>query len=200
MGGGCVKDENGKIVTDEGEKMEAWRRHFERISNVEFGWNRNLPEIDSQKDSHGVEDITLEDITLEKMRSAVKRIKSNKASGPTGVVADMIKTAGEFGQVWLQELFNMVLKEGRIPNDWSKSWMISIYKSKGDALDCGSYRGIKLLEHVMKLFERIIEVRIRGTVCIDSIQFGFMKGRGYLLSDTGKKSIWRRIEIYGWHL
>ena len=30
----------------------------------------------------------------------------------------------------------------------------------------------------MKLFERIIEVRIRGTVCIDSMQFGFMKGRG----------------------
>ena len=58
----------------------------------------------------------------------------------------------------------MVLKEGRIPNDWSKSWMVSIYKGKGDALDCASYRGIKLLEHVMKLFERIIEVRIRGTV------------------------------------
>ena len=59
----------------------------------------------------------------------------------------------------------MVLKEGTIPNDWSKSWMVSIYKGKGDALDCGSYRGIKLLEHVMKLLERIIEVHIRGTVC-----------------------------------
>ena len=64
-----------------------------------------------------MEDITLENITLEEMRSVVKRMKSNKASGPTGVVADMIKAAGELGQVWLQELFNMVLKEGRIPND-----------------------------------------------------------------------------------
>ena len=109
------------------------------------------------------------------MRSAVKKMKSNKASGPTGVLADMIKAAGEFGLVWLQELFNLVLKEGRrIPNDWSKSRMVSVYKGKGDALDCGSYKGIKLLEHVMKLFERIIEVRIRGTVCINSMQFGFM--------------------------
>ena len=56
--------------------------------------------------------------------------------------------------------------------------MVSVYKGKGDALDCGSYRGIKLLEHVMKLFERIIGVRIRAMVCIDSMQFGFMKGRG----------------------
>ena len=73
MGGGCVKDENGKIVTDEGERMVTWRRHFERISNEEFIWNRNLPEMDSQRNSNGVEDITLEE-----MRSAVKRMKSNK--------------------------------------------------------------------------------------------------------------------------
>ena len=59
-------------MTDEGEMIEAWRRHFEKISNEEFGWNRNLPEIDSQRDSNGVEDITLEE-----MRSAVKRMKSN---------------------------------------------------------------------------------------------------------------------------
>ena len=30
----------------------------------------------------------------------------------------------------------------------------------------------------MKLFKRIIEVLIRGMVFIDSMQFGFMKGRG----------------------
>ena len=112
-----MKDENGKIVTDEGERMETWRRHFERISNEEFVWNRNLPEIDSQRNSYGVEDITLEDITLEEMRIAVKKMKSNKASGLTGVVADMIKAAGDFGLVRLQELFNLVLKEGRIPKD-----------------------------------------------------------------------------------
>ena len=41
--------------------------------------------------------------------------------------------------------------------------MVNVYKGKGNALDCGSYREIKLLKHVMKLFERIIEVRIRGT-------------------------------------
>ena len=72
VGGGCVKDENGKIVTYEGKRMEAWRRHFEKISNEEFGWNRNLPEIDSQRDSNGVE---------RAMRARVCSMESMEGSG-----------------------------------------------------------------------------------------------------------------------
>src|SRR5207244_8884791 len=62
--------------------------------------------------------------------------------------------------------------------DWCKSWMISIYKGKGDAMECGSYRGIKLLEHAMKVFERVTEARVRDRVKIDNMQFGFSPGKG----------------------
>ena len=30
---------------------------------------------------------------------------------------------------------------------------MNVYKRKGDALACGSYRGIKLVEHAMKVLE-----------------------------------------------
>ena len=43
---------------------------------------------------------------------------------------------------------------------------------------CGSYRGIKLLEHVMKVLERVIESRVRKMVQINDMQFGFMAGKG----------------------
>ena len=55
--------------------------------------------------------------------------------------------------------------------------MVNVYKGKGDALTCGSYRGIKLLEHAMKVWGRVIEGRLRKIVKIDSMQFGFMSGR-----------------------
>ena len=52
-------------------------------------------------------------------------------------------------------------------------------------MECGSYRGIKLLEHAMKVVERIFEHRIRQQIVIDDMQFGFtrfqfgfMKGKG----------------------
>ena len=55
-----------------------------------------------------------------------------------------------------------VIKEGKVPDDWNKSWMVNVYKGKGDALECGSYRGIKLLD--MKVLERVIEGRVRKIV------------------------------------
>jgi hypothetical protein len=55
--------------------------------------------------------------------------------------------------------------------------VVTIYKQKGDALECGSYRGIKLLEIGLKVYERVIEGRLRQQVEIHDNQFGFMKGR-----------------------
>jgi len=55
---------------------------------------------------------------------------------------------------------------------------IPIYKGKGDHMEYGLYRRIKLLEYAMKVVERAFEHRIRQQIEIDCIQFGFMKGKG----------------------
>ena len=52
------------------------------------------------------------------------------------------------------------MKEGCIPEDWKSSVVLPIYRGKGDPMECGSYRGIRLLEHAMKVVERILEHRI----------------------------------------
>ena len=49
----------------------------------------------------------------------------------------MLKAAGDEGTRWMTELCNAVIKEGKIPTDWSRSWLVNVYKGKGDALECG---------------------------------------------------------------
>ena len=39
------------------------------------------------------------------------------------------------------------------------------------------HKGIKLLEHAMKVLERVIKGRVRKIIKVDSMQFGFMAGR-----------------------
>jgi len=45
-------------------------------------------------------------------------------------------------------------------------------------MECESYRGITLLEHAMKVVERISKYTISQQIEIDDMQFGFMKGKG----------------------
>jgi len=55
---------------------------------------------------------------------------------------------------------------------------ITNLQRKGDPMECGSCRGIKLLEYAMKVVEMIFEHRIQQQIDRDDMQFGFMKGKG----------------------
>ena len=58
--------------------------------------------------------------------------------------------------------------------------MLSIYKGKGDVLDCGSHRGVKFIDHVMEVLETLVEKKVKsnGTLDIYSTQYGFTSGMG----------------------
>ena len=86
------------------------------------------------------------------------------------------RISGEVGVDWLTDLCNTVIREWKTPEDWRRSILVPVYKGNGDPLECGSYRAIKLLEHGMKVFERVLESKIREQVKIDDIQFGFTHG------------------------
>ena len=65
-----------------------------------------------------------------------------------------------------------------VPSNWEQSFIVCLYKGKGDALERGNYCGLKLTELVMKILERIVDGFIRQFVSIDDSQFGFVPGRG----------------------
>ena len=73
----------------------------------------------------------------------------------SGLVAEMIQATGDIGIRCILDLCHRIVKEGSIPGDWKSSVVLPIYKGKGDPLECGSYRGIKLLEHAIKVVEKI---------------------------------------------
>ena len=53
--------------------------------------------------------------------------------------------------------------------DWKMNIVINCFKGKGDAVERGYLRGLKLLEHLMKVFERLIEKYISEAVNFDEI-------------------------------
>jgi len=47
--------------------------------------------------------------------------------------------------------------------------VVPIFKGKGDVMNCGAYRGVKLLEHGTKIVERMFEKRIRALIKLDEM-------------------------------
>ena len=84
-------------------------------------------------------------------------MKCGKAAGASLIVVEMLKASGYAGARQIRALIEDIIHFGMIPADWEESIIISFYKGKGLALECGNYRGLKLLDQVMKVLERLTE-------------------------------------------
>ena len=167
-----VRNNQGELCLEEADKMKAWVEHYKGLLNTEFPWDK-----DSLPDALPVEGPP-PPITIEMVTKALSKMKSGKAAGPSGIIIEMLKAAGSKGTEFLHELITATVKHGKIPEDWEMSFILNLFKGKGDALDRGNYRGLKLTEHVMKVMESIVDGLIREMIAIDEMQFAFVPGRG----------------------
>ena len=145
----CLKNESGEVLVEADAVKERWREYMERLLNIENDWDGVL-------EGDKVEGLC-ELINEKEVEEAIKVMKAGKAGGPSEVVGEMLKAAGKKGIKRLTELCNQVVREGAIPREWELSTLIPIFKGKGDPMECGSYRAVKLLEHGMKVLEGVLE-------------------------------------------
>ena len=167
-----VKNDTGEMSMSEEAKQNAWAEHYERLLNVEFDWDPDHLSNEPPLEGPPIP------ITIDMVKKAISKMKSGKAAGPSGIVVEMIKAAGDTGATMIRDLATAIIRDGKVPTDWEESFIVCLYKGKGDALDRGNYRGLKLTEQAMKILERIVDGLIRQVVSIDDSQFGFVPGRG----------------------
>ncbi|KAK2917518.1 hypothetical protein Q8A73_004265 [Channa argus] len=162
-----IKDKDGNVLTGARSVMGRWKEYFEELMNEENERERRVEEVT------GVEQVVAK-ISKSEVRRTLKRMKSGKAVGPDDKPVEVWKCLGEVAVEFLTSLFNKILESERMPEDWRRSVLVPIIKNKGDVQSCGNYRGIKLMSHTMKLWESVVEARLRAEVSICEQQYGFM--------------------------
>ena len=120
-------------------------------------------------------------------------MKSGKAEGSDEIPAEVWKCLGWFGVVTLCKLFKSIIITETVPSAWRDSVLVPIFKEKGDIQECQNYRWIKLLTHTFKIWERVLDRRVRECTDIHESQVGFMPGRSttdaiFILKQTIDKS------------
>ena len=149
--------------------LKKWKEYFEKLMNEENDGVSKTEEIEIV--NKGVNCASRE------VKNALRRMKQGKAVGLDELPVEVWKCMGEMGIEFLTRLLNKLLVGETITKEWRRSVLIPIYKNKGDAQCCGNYRGIKLMSHTMKIWERIIKARLRDSVEISKQQYGFIPGK-----------------------
>ncbi|KAK3546377.1 hypothetical protein QTP70_026172, partial [Hemibagrus guttatus] len=162
-----IKDRDGRVLTSEESVQRRWKECFEELMNEENEREKRVEGVNSVEQK-------VDKIRKDEVRKALKRMKSGKAVGPDDIPVEVWKCLGEAAVEFLTSLFNRVLESERMPVEWRRSVLVPIFKNKGDVQSCSNYRGIKLMSHTMKLWERVVEARLRKVVEICEQQYGFM--------------------------
>ena len=119
----------------------------------------------------------LPEVTIEEVEIALKSMKTNKAHGPSGLNSDILKSGGKVVLEQLTKALQHIMATEESPAEWKDSVTIPLFKGKGDPLQCGKYRGLRLLEHSMKVWEKILDRRLKSVVNVSCNQFGFSAGK-----------------------
>ena len=85
-------------------------------------------------------------ITIDMVKKAISQMKAGKAPGPSGIVVEMIGAADDMGTSMIHDLAAAIIRIGKVPSDWEQSFIVCLYKGKGDALERGNYRSLKLTD------------------------------------------------------
>ena len=141
--------------------VNCFSTYFESLLNVINKVDENLrdqlkSEMFEKVEWKGLERCPDDD----EINTAINGLKNNKAPGKDGIVAEMIKWAGEKLNKKVCHLIRTIWKEEKEPSDWKGAIQIPIYKNKGDKKRCDNFRGITLLPVMEKVVMKIILNRL----------------------------------------
>ena len=91
-------------------------------------------------------------VKKEEVAAAMKQTKNGKSVG-----SDLgFRTEVE----WLTEVFRNTMETENMTDEWRDSYLIPIFKSKGDVQDCGNHPGVTRTSHTLKMWERTCDQRL----------------------------------------
>ena len=157
------------------EKAEIWKEYFEKLLN------KIEPKKFLKIGNREINEVELEELTIEDVKKAMRNLKNNKATGTDGIHPELIKY---IGNKLLKRIYELVRQIGRrkayLKN--GKKQKQFLFTKKGDRDKCENYSGIALGNAAYKILSNIILEKI--TPYIEKItrdyQNGFRDGRSVI--------------------
>jgi ribonuclease HI len=121
----------------------TWQQQYEPISSINSNWYKPL-----------IDPISQDEVLL-----TINSLPNGKACGPTGISYEMIKHSSSTLISAITALFNRCFLSQHIPKQWKNSRIYPIPKKNSFDGDLNLTRPISLIEHIRKLYTKILTNR-----------------------------------------
>lgn len=136
------------------EKCNLFARHFLSAFNDTTSTDSQV-EIACRGTTLNVCDLAINNITVQQVSSAIKKMKYSTAASPDCIPSCVLKECCVALSPVLAVLFNISLQQRKFPESWKLSVMFPVHK-KGDKRNIENYRGITSLCASSKVFEIVV--------------------------------------------
>jgi len=191
------KDKDGNILSEKVQILERWQEYFKELLNPECESTNSIKPYEGP-----INNLELEEPSLEEINEIIKNMKPNKAAGPDEIIPEFIKNGGPILKQKIHKLIVNIWKQEKIPNEWVEGILCPIYK-KGDRKQCNNYRGISLLNITYKIFAILLYNRLSEIIEpeIGNYQMGFRPNRStidniFIVRQIYEKCYEYNIDLY----
>ena len=120
-----VKNDAGEMSMSKDSKQKAWLEHYQRLLNVEIDWDPDHLSYQPPVDGPPIS------ITIDMVKKAISQMKAGKAPGPSGIMVEMIRAAGDIGASMIRDLAVAIIHDGRYPLTGSRVSLSASRREKG---------------------------------------------------------------------
>ena len=140
------------------------------------GTHRRHHKKSMQEVTKGLDKDEFGSITMKELNSAIRKLKRKKSLGPDNIPNEIfIESSAETRRIYL-DIMNRIHSKEEIPPTWLNGHIIRLYKGKGTKGKCSNERGITLASNMGKIYERIVNERVKRQVYITEAQAGGTPG------------------------
>ena len=105
-----IRNRKGELAVNTKEKAEIWKEYFDKLLNTEEPkelikkGNKEISELE----------VEVEELTIEDVKKALRKLKNNKAAGTDGICPELIKYGGNVLLNRMYELVRQIWEQERM--------------------------------------------------------------------------------------
>ena len=178
-----LKDTQGQYIENKSNIINELHAFYSTLYAAEEGENRDFDEYIDEAQLPVLSEAQKEKldspITMSELSLAVKDLKNSKAPGVDGIPADFYKVFWNKLKEPLYEVIREIVKSGQMHLSARRGLISLIEKIGRDPLLLTNWRPITLLCTDLKIFDKIIALRLQSVMSelIHKSQTGFQKGK-----------------------